>query len=90
MCESIHQDHDQPKPYHFSNEAKMLNGIIFGEPSFDRDQATESQLDAMAWLESHNAAYIDLGMDYHDRKKRLAEIYATKYIPKITQVKEIA
>jgi hypothetical protein len=86
MCEAIKQDHDPAKPYHFSNEARMLNGIVFGEPAFDRDQATEAQLDAIAWLESRNGAYIDLGMDYQDRKARLANLYQTKYLPALKAI----
>jgi hypothetical protein len=75
MCDSIKSAHDEPKPYHYSNESRMINAIIFSEPSFDRDNANESQLEDISWLESRNGACIDLGMDYQQRKAKLTELY---------------
>lgn len=83
MCESVKASHDPAKPYHFSNEARMINGIVFGEPSFDRSIATEDQLDAVSWLESRNGAYIDLEMPYQERKDRLSKMYQSKFIKSI-------
>ena len=85
MCEAIKNDHENPKPYHFSNEALMLNEIVFGvREAAVRDSATEQQLDAISWLESRNGAYIELGMGYQERKTVLAGLYNSKYLPKIT------
>jgi len=82
MCDSVKNAHDPAKPYHFSNEARMLNFIVFGENEGNpRETATEAELDAIAWLETHNSAYIDLGMSYQDRKAKLAELYGIKYLP---------
>lgn len=82
MCEAIKNDHEPANHYHFSNEAKMLNNIVFGRHEPDiRDTATEAQLDAIAWLEGRNGAYIELGMEYQDRKSKLAEMYQAKYLP---------
>lgn len=82
MCEAVKHAHDPAKHYHFSNEAKMLNTIIFGQHEPDvRDTASEAQLNAIAWLESHNAALIDLGMNYEDRKTNLSKMYSEKYLP---------
>jgi hypothetical protein len=86
MCEAIKNDHENPKHYHFSNEALMLNEIVFGVRSSEvRESATEQQLDAIAWLESRNGAYIEIGMDYQERKKTLLAMYETKYLPKLTK-----
>lgn len=79
MSEAVKNAHDPVKHYHFSNEARMLNTIAFSEPTFDREVATESQLEALAWLESHNATLIDLGMPYEERKGKLAEMFGKKY-----------
>lgn len=82
MCDAVKNAHDSAKHYHFSNEAKMLNTIVFGQHEPDvRDTAGEAQLDAIAWLESHNAALIDLGMNYEDRKTNLSKMYSEKYLP---------
>jgi len=83
MCESIQNAHEAPKPYHYSNEARMLNSIVFADPGFDREMATEQQLDAISWLESRNGAYIDIDMEYKDRKEKLIHLYAEKYLPKL-------
>jgi len=76
MTRSISQSHEKPMPYHYSNEALMLNEIVFGVRDGNvRDTATEKQLDDIAFLEGRNGAYIDLGMEYQERKERLTAIH---------------
>lgn len=83
MCKAIEGSHDPAKHYHYSNEARMLNNIVFGEHEGNpRDNASESQLDAISWLESRNGAYIEAGMEYQARKELLIKLYTTKYLPK--------
>lgn len=80
MCEAIKNDHEVPKPYHFSNEALMINEIVFGVRDGNvRETATEEQLDAVSWIETRNGAYIEAGMEYQDRKKLLTRLYQEKY-----------
>lgn len=76
MSKSVENAHDPAKGYHYSNEAKMLNKIVFGEhkPGI-RDEATEQQLDDIAWIEGKNSAYIDIDMDYQKRKEVLKDLY---------------
>ena len=79
MTRSITDAHEKPMPYHYSNEALMLNEIVFGIRDGNvRDTATEKQLDDIAWLEGRNGAYIDLEMDYQTRKERLAIMFAKR------------
>ena len=79
MARSISEAHEKPMPFHFSNEALMLNEIVFGARDGNvREGATESQLDDIAWLEGRNGAYIDLGMSYQERKDRLTEMHAKR------------
>ena len=88
MTRAIEHAHEEPKPYHYTNEALMLNEIAFGVREGNvRETATEQQLDDIAWLEGRNGAYIDLGMTYQERKKRLAEMFAN-YKKEITEVKQ--
>lgn len=80
MSEAIKNAHEKPMFYHYTNEAKMLNVICFGktEPEI-RETASEDELDSIAWLEQHNAAYIDAGMDYETRKELLEKLYKKQY-----------
>jgi len=79
MTRSIAEAHETPMPYHFSNEALMLNEIVFNvRDGHVRDTATEEQLNTIAWLEGRNGAYIDLGMSYADRKIKLIEMLAKR------------
>ncbi|MCP4321775.1 MAG: KilA-N domain-containing protein [Alteromonadales bacterium] len=72
MSKAIRNDHEEPKHYHYSNEARMLNRIVFGKPDKElRDSATEQELDLIAKLEGHNTTMIELGMDYQERKEKL-------------------
>jgi len=86
LSRAISESHETPKPYHFSNEALMLNEIAFGFREGNvRENATEEQLNGIAWLESHNAAYIDLGLDYQTRKERLSVLFGKRNTKGINQ-----
>lgn len=75
MTEAVKNAHDPAKHYHYSNEALMINEIIFGVRDGDiRDTATEEQLDRVSDLEMHNSTLIKIGMDYATRKKTLEKI----------------
>jgi hypothetical protein len=79
MCEAIKNDHETPKHYHFSNEALMLNEIVFGvRDGHVRESATEKQLEDISWAESRNGAFIEAGMDYQSRKAKLIEMYKSR------------
>ncbi len=79
MTRAISDAHEDPKPYHYSNEALMINEIAFGvREGSARDTATEEQLNDVSWLEWHNGAYIGLGMDYQERKAKLTEMFAKR------------
>ena len=83
MSKAVEEDHDPVKEYHYGNEAKMINVIIFGmHQKGMRDIATIEQLDSIAELEGYNAAYIKAGMSYQDRKELLTKLY----IPKTKQI----
>jgi hypothetical protein len=78
MTEAVKNDHAEPKHYHFSNEARMINQILFGEPSFDREEATEFQLDQISWAERANGVMIEMCIDYQERKSKLADLFIKK------------
>lgn len=81
MTDAILQYHDPAKPYHFSNEANLINRIIFNMPAKQfkkeyqvenvRDACTAEQLQKIGELQFINTGLIKLGMDYQERKERL-------------------
>jgi hypothetical protein len=76
MTDAIQEAYNVPKAYHFSNEALMINEIVFGSREKEnRDTATEEQLNDIASLEGDNATLIKLGMSYQERKIKLTEFY---------------
>ena len=87
MSKSVEDAHDPAKFYHYSNEAKMLNKIVFGKHEKEiRETATEGQLDDIAWLESKNSAFIDIEMNYQDRKDKLSELFSRRTAERNKQI----
>jgi len=81
--------HEQPQSYHYSNDALMINEIVFGVRFGDvRDTATEMELDAVADLEARNATLIDLGMEYQERKEKLKMMFEKNNIKLLYKIKE--
>jgi len=83
-------------PYHYSNEANLINRIIIGvsaakyrkDNEFDanenlRDTLTTIQLESIASLESHNTSFIAAGIDYATRKKMLNKIFMRDFSDKL-------
>lgn len=72
------------KPYHFMNEAKLINGIMTGiYEGRDRDQLSREELDLVILLENRNSILIAMGHSYDQRKKELIAFLAQltiKYI----------
>lgn len=92
MTNAIALDHAEPKPYHFSNEADMINRIILGTTSSKfrkendisekeaiRDYMTVNQLDAFLSLQRANTVYIEDGFSYQERKVKLQSLFDRKH-----------
>lgn len=92
MTNAIALDHVEPKPYHFSNEADMINRIILGTTSSKfrkendisekeaiRDYMTVNQLDAFLSLQRANTVYIEDGLNYQERKIKLQSLFDRKH-----------
>ncbi len=64
-----------PAIYEYSNEAKMINKLVFGDPSGgQRNDATEEQLKTLAFLQRADIKLIQDGKDYYDRYEKLKEL----------------
>jgi len=77
MSQSVQNQHPNhtDRPHHYSNEAVMLNKIVFGRhETMIRDNATEEELDELTRLEGMNSAYIDIGMPFSERRKVLSRL----------------
>lgn len=61
-----------PKPYHFSNEHRLVNWALTGEFSaLDEQSLDEKQLRLLAELRRRNAVLIGVGLAYELRKEAL-------------------
>jgi len=91
LTEAVKMAHEQPKPYHFSNEADLLNKIITGYTAKKfreihnipkgesiRPFLTDEQLKLMELLQKVDTGLLISTPDYVQRK-RLLEWYVSKW-----------
>lgn len=78
----------QTAPYHYGNEARLINGVLTGKfSSLDRGSLSFAELDMLAALEQHNTLMLASGVRYRDRKAALAALagrrldYRPTYLP---------
>ncbi len=65
-----------PCPYHFSNEARLVNWALTGEfCKLDREALPQEKLDLLARLEERNAVLVGREMDY-DQRKVVLQVFA--------------
>lgn len=89
--------------YHFSNEFDLINRIALGQPAKVyravngigqdaplRDYLTPCQIKCVEHLQRTNAALIDVGMPFEDRKAQLSRIYMQRHSrPLLAEVKRM-
>lgn len=85
MTDAVQRAHDDPKHYHYSNEADMINKIVLGHRAREfkamhgveclRDALDAFQLKEINRLQLINTGLIEIGMDYKDRKQALSDRY---------------
>lgn len=64
----------ESKPYHYANEARLINWVLTGEfKGLDRDRLSFQQLARLALLEEKNSVLLASGASYVDRKIALQE-----------------
>lgn len=96
MTNAIAEAHEEIKPYHFSNEADLINRIVLGctaskyrqfhdIPKGDaiRDYLNQAELDCIVSLQRANTVYIEDGLSFQERKDKLASLYNRKHKQKI-------
>ena len=85
LTDAIMKAHEDVRFYHFSNEADLLNKIVFGmsakkfKAEYDvddvRDAATAAQLSELDRLQRIDSSMIDMEMSYVDRKEMLIKLH---------------
>ena len=91
MSDAIKEDHEEPKPYHYSNEANMINRIVLGVTSKQyrlehglghqdpiRDTLTTQEVGAISELQRMNTNLIHAGIQLKERKKILNNLFDNK------------
>lgn len=81
------------RPHHFSNEADLINRIALGMTSAKfkvqhdigkdesiRDYLTPCQIKCVTDLQRANTAFIQLGMEFEERKLKLMELFKRNHI----------
>ena len=67
------------KPYHYMNEAKMMNAVLTGEyKGIDRDLLTEIQLNLLDKIQAENSRLLIQGKSYQERKQILLNMFVPK------------
>lgn len=62
-------------PHYYSNEANMINKLVFGSPKGgQRNNATEKQLANLKFLQEADIKLIKNGLDSYDRYEKLKEL----------------
>jgi hypothetical protein len=90
MTDAILKHHDNIKPYHFSNEADLINRIALGMPAKKfkqemgvksvRDAATPDQLIELIDLQLINTGLIKIGMSFKNRKEYLTQYHNNEMV----------
>lgn len=96
MTNAIKDAHEEIKPYHFSNEADLINRIVLGQTASKyrqfhdiqkgepiRDYLNQAELDCIVSLQRANTVYIEDGLDFQERKDKLNLLFNRKHKHKI-------
>lgn len=96
MTNAIKDAHEEIKPYHFSNEADLINRIVLGQTASKyrqfhdiqkgeaiRDYLNQAEIDCIVSLQRANTVYIEDGLDFQERKDKLNLLFNRKHKHKI-------
>lgn len=79
LLESRKDQGKETKPFHYANEAKLVNWALTGEyKPLDRDQLSDAELDQLALLENRNSVLLARGVDRETRKEVLLSLVSLR------------
>lgn len=92
MTDAIKKAHEDPKPYHYSNECDMINRIVLGmtaakfrnhhgidETANPRDYMTDLQAAAIVDLQRANTVLMQFDVGFKERKEKLTELFEKNF-----------
>jgi len=84
LTDAIQAVHEKEESYNYSNEANLINKFVTGMTAKKfkvtysvknvRDALTAAQAQLMNKLQRHNSVLIEMGIDYHERKRLLQQV----------------
>jgi phage anti-repressor protein len=103
MTDAVKEAHEDPQPYHYSNESDMINRIVLGMSSKQyrehhkigkkenvRDYMTDLEMKAVLELQRANTVFITMGEDYKTRRDRMTSLFNKRFkVALIEEVKEL-
>ncbi|MDT8895800.1 KilA-N domain-containing protein [Halomonas sp. I1] len=90
MCDALNMSRQaqgkESKRHHFMNEAKLINGVLFGQfTGVDRDALTPSELRLVAMVEQRDTFLMGQGLSYQERKEKLTEYVEQSLRPRLEE-----
>lgn len=98
MTKAIQEFHEEPKSYHYSNEADMINRIVLGcsaakfkkrndigQNESVRDYMTQLQMEAVSSLQRANTFMLEMCEPYEERKGKLTKLFNFKHSGKLIE-----
>ncbi|WP_275289327.1 KilA-N domain-containing protein [Halomonas elongata] len=90
MCDALNMSRQaqgkESKRHHFMNEAKLINGVLFGQfAGVDRDALTPSELRLVAMVEQRDTFLMGQGLSYQERKEKLTEYVEQSLRPRLEE-----
>lgn len=81
---AVQAAHEKDESYHYSNEANLINKLVTGmttkkfkeinDVKCVRDALTAAQAQLMNKVQRHNSVLIEMGVDFHERKRLLQQL----------------
>ncbi|MEG3078863.1 KilA-N domain-containing protein [Halomonas sp. 5021] len=89
MCDALNLTRQaqgkQSAPHHFINEARLINGVLYGEfKGRDRTDMDRTELRLIGMLEQRNTFLLGQGLDYQQRKQALTEYVDEHLRPRLS------
>lgn len=84
LTDAVQAAHEKDESHNYSNEANLINRLVTGMTAKKfkvtynvknvRDALTAAQAQLMNKVQRHNSVLIEMGVDYHERKRLLQQL----------------
>lgn len=96
LTQAIKEAHEEPKHYHYSNEADLINIVVIGKRAREireeyglekgcsiRDYLSAGEIAAIEELQRIDTGLVAAGMDYQQRKETLSAHFNNKILQRL-------